>query len=225
MDVFKKDISRLAGLTHGIIGTLSISGGEPTLHPELPEILDFARSHFPGQKLQIITNGILLETAHEDFWAKCKHNNITISLTCYPINLNIDKIKELAMLHGVDLVFQDDTDVRVKTMYFTPLDPSGKQNNKVSYRLCFMSNSSFVLENGKLYTCPTIAHIEHFNRFFNQNYAVSCSDYIDIFKVNSIEEVLDFFCTPMPFCRYCNKKARVSGVKWEPSKKEISEWV
>jgi len=225
MDVFKKDISRLAELTNGIIGTLSISGGEPTLHPELPKMLDFARSCFPGQKLRIITNGILLENAHEDFWVTCKTNNVAISLTCYPIKLNIEKIKELATLYGIELVFQDDTDVRVKTMSFTPLDPSGKQNIKDSYRLCFMSNSSFVLENGKLYTCPTIAHIGHFNRVFNQDYVVSENDYIDIYKIKSIDEALDFFCKPMPFCRYCNKKARVSGIRWEPSKKEMSEWV
>ena len=224
MDVFLKDISRLSELTGGVIGSLSISGGEPTLHPELPEILDYARSCFPCRKVRIITNGVLLENAHEDFWAKCKSNNITISLTCYPINLNIDRIKELAALHDVELVFQDDTDVRVKTMYFTPLDPAGKQNIKVSYRLCFMSNSSFVLENGRLYTCPTIAHIEHFNRFFDQHYVVSENDYIDIYKINSIDEVLDFFCKPMPFCRYCNKKDRISGVAWESSKKDISEW-
>lgn len=225
VEAVKKDLSRVALLTGGVIGSVTVSGGEPLLHPLLPEILGHARECFPGRRVQIITNGVLLEKAAERFWESCKKNEVAVSLTYYPVNINIGRIRELASARGVELVYQDDTDIREKTMYFTPLDPSGSQDIKESYRLCFMSNYCFVLENGRMYTCPTIAHIEHFNKFFGQDFAVSERDYIDIYKAESIDEILGFFCTAMPFCRYCNKKERVSGLGWEASKKDISEWV
>jgi len=224
IETLKKDLARTAELTGGIVGTLTISGGEPLLNPQLPEILEYARSCFPNQKLQIITNGLLLERMSAKFWLACKDNQIIISLTRYPININLEKIKEIASAYSVGLAYQDDTDIREKTLAFNPLDLSGKQDIKKSYRLCFMSNRSFVVENGRIYTCTIIAHIDYFNKFFNQNFVVSERDYIDIYKAESIDEITDFMCRPMPFCRYCDKKNRVSGLDWEVSKKDIREW-
>jgi len=225
LDEIKKDLTRLAELTGSKIGSLSISGGEPLLHPNISEIITSARKYFPGQNIDIITNGILLESMSEDFWSLCKNNNVTISLTCYPIKINVDLIKKLAKMHSVDLVFQDDTDIREKTMYFTPLDPTGSHSISENYTYCYMSNYCFVLENGKLYTCPTIAHIKYFNEYFDQHFEVSEHDYIDIYKAENIDEILTFFCKPMPFCKYCKKKERVSGLVWSTSKREISEWM
>ena len=225
ISVLKSDLARYSELCGGVVGSLTISGGEPMLHPQLPEMMEYARKYFPDQKLQIITNGVLLENAREEFWAACRDNDVVISLTFYPIKINIDKIKEIASSHNVSLHYQDDTDIREKTMYFTPLDPTGKQNIADSYKLCFMGNDCFVLENGKLYTCPTVAHIDHFNKYFNQNFITSEKDYRDIYKAESIDEILDFYCKPIPFCRYCEKRNRVSGLHWEVSKKEISEWM
>lgn len=224
-EMIRKDLARLSDLTDGSIGMLTISGGEPMLNPHLTEILVYARKCFSGQKLQIITNGILLEKASDEFWTVCKDNRVIISLTRYPIEINIEKIKKIAMKYNVNLVYQDDTDIREKTMYFTPLDSSGKQNINKNYRLCYMSNYTFTLENGKLYTCPTIAHIEQFNKYFNQHFIVSERDYIDIYQAKSMDKIMSFMREPMPFCRYCNKKKRISGLKWELSKKEFSEWI
>jgi len=225
IEIIKKDLTRLAKLTGGKLKSLTVSGGEPLLNPQLPEILEYARKCFPEIRLQIITNGALLENAPNNFWQACKNNNIIISLTYYPIDLNIEKIKEIAAANSVVITYQDDTDIREKTMYFSPLDPSGKQNIKKSYRLCYMANYCFVLENGRLYTCPTIAHIEHFNIFFKQNFVVSERDYIDIYKAGNIDEITGFMRKPMPFCRYCDKKNRVSGLGWEVSKRDMSEWI
>jgi len=220
----KKDLARLSELTESKIGRLTVSGGEPLLNMQLPEILEYARECFPKRNLMIITNGILLEKSPDSFWTVCRNNNVMISLTRYPIEINIKKIKRIAMEHGVKLIYQDDTDIREKTMSFTPLDFGGTQNIYKNYRLCFMSNYTFTLENGRLYTCPTIAHIGYFNKFFNRDFIVSERDYIDIHKAKSMDEITFFMRRPMPFCKYCDKKGRISGLKWETSKKEMSEW-
>jgi len=225
LNALKRDLSRFSELSGGRIGSLAVSGGEPLLNPQLLEIIKHARKCFPGQKLNIITNGIRLIDAGEDFWTTCAECGCTISLTCYPIEIDLKKVRQLALSHNVKLVFQDDTDIRNKTMYFSPLDPSGSQNADESYKLCFMSNTDFVLENGRLYTCPTIAHIEYFNDYFGRNLVVTDRDYIDIYKAENMDAILSFFSKPMPFCSYCNKKGRVPGLGWEVSGKEISEWV
>ncbi|MGO9312115.1 MAG: radical SAM protein [Syntrophobacteraceae bacterium] len=39
---------------------LSLLGGEPTLHPQLTELLSLARRNWPGAMLRLVTNGFLL---------------------------------------------------------------------------------------------------------------------------------------------------------------------
>jgi hypothetical protein len=81
------------------------------------------------------------------------------------------------------------------------------------------------LYKGKLYACPKIAYIQQFNSYFNQNLEVTQEDWIDIYKAESTNEIVDFLFKPKPFCRYCNMKGNVYNVKWKLSKREIAEWV
>ncbi len=49
-------------------------------------------------------------------------------------------------------------------------------------------------------------------------------DFIDIYKVQSIQEIFDFFAHPTPFCKYCDIDKSIYNGKWEKSRKEITEW-
>lgn len=40
--------------------TFSLLGGEPTIHPHLPEFLTLARSHWPDSQIRLVTNGSFL---------------------------------------------------------------------------------------------------------------------------------------------------------------------
>jgi MoaA/NifB/PqqE/SkfB family radical SAM enzyme len=40
--------------------TFSLLGGEPTLHPKLPEFVSLARKHWPHASLRLVTNGFFL---------------------------------------------------------------------------------------------------------------------------------------------------------------------
>ena len=48
-------------------------------------------------------------------------------------------------------------------------------------------------------------------------------NYIDIYKVKSVEEIFEFLSRPIPFCRFCKRKDNDS-VKWRVSSRKIEEW-
>jgi MoaA/NifB/PqqE/SkfB family radical SAM enzyme len=224
IDVLERDCARLSGLTKRQIEEIQIYGGEPLLHPQFTDLLDVIGKYFDTGNIRIITNGILLLKQQDRFWQSCKKNNAKICITKYPINLDFDAIKQLASTHNVELEYYTNTEVQIKTMYCFPLDTTGKQDYKDSFSLCFKANECITLNNGKIYTCPTIPCVQYFNSYFNQNLQVSPDDYIDIYKVNTINEIFDFLCKPKPFCRYCNIRSIVYGLEWGISKKYISEW-
>jgi hypothetical protein len=77
---------------------------------------------------------------------------------------------------------------------------------------------------GKYIHVSWVAYIGYFNKQFNMNLHVSEDDYIDIYKTKTLQELFQFLCKPVPFCRYCNMK-KVEYTEWAVSKKEIDEWV
>lgn len=219
---FEQDCTRLAELTNGKIDAIRLLGGEPLLHPDLCSIIPIARHSFPTAAISVVTNGVLLLKQSEEFWQCCHENNVTITTTKYPINLDYDAIDALAETHGVTLEYWGGV---TKTTVHYVLDTEGTQNPQESYKLCFKSNACIQLKEGKLYTCATIPYIKYFNQHFNKDLQVTENDYIDIYKAKDIDEILAFLSKPMPFCRYCNVENTGFGLKWGLSKKEISEWV
>lgn len=158
----------------------------------------------------------------EEFWQVCKDAKVCIEITRYPIHIDMDAIRALAEKYGVKLGYWNGD--RVKTMWKHPIDTSGRQDEKKSFRLCISANRCANLVDGKLYSCATCAHIEHFNRKFGTHLEHTAGDCIDIYKVQGIDEVYDFLCHPVPFCRYCKTQEMSFGIKWQVSKGEIGEW-
>ena len=225
---FEKDLTRLSNLLNnaegGGIRQIFMLGGEPLLHPQLTEFFPIARRLFPNSKLIIITNGILLSSRDDNFWEACKRSNIQIWVSVY--NLAIDtktaerKAQEFGVFLGYTSTGNDSQNRRNWTK--SKLDIDGTQYWVDSFEHCSVKNC-VTLKKGKLYTCPTIAHVEHFNKYFGINLSISEFDYIDIYKIQNSKAITDAMVKPVPFCRYC-KTREYQGCFWELSKKDISEW-
>lgn len=218
---FKKDLERLSFLTNGNINKIALEGGEPLLCPEITEYIKIARENFKKTNIIIITNGILLNKMNEEFYNCLKENNIGLEITKYPINVDYEKIKNSAFKYGINLKMLNET---IKTSHKVPLDLEGKQDTRESFMNCWHANNCVFLKEGKLFTCTIAPNIEHFNKFFNKNLELNKNEGIDIFKAQSMDEILAFLSRPIPFCRYCKVKERSFGHKWRISKKEITEW-
>lgn len=223
IDEFERDLTRLAELSKGELGEMFLLGGEPLLHPELVDFLPIARNLFPNTKIVIITNGILLSQQDDRFWKACKRYNIQIWVSVY--NLQIDtktpeaKAREYSVFLGYTTTGNNENNQRNWTK--SKLDLTGSQYWIESFEHCSVKNC-VTLKHGKLYTCCTLAHIEHFNKYFNQNLEVTDFDYVDIYKVKSYKAILDALVKPVPFCRYCTNQ--YESCYWENSKRDITEW-
>jgi hypothetical protein len=218
---FKCDCEKLGKLTNGRIKFIRFMGGEPLLHKQIIEFLDIGRENFPEGELIIVTNGILLPKQSETFWENCHKNNIEIQVSNYPIKIDRKKINILAKKHKVRVYYVGGK--RKIIWRAMKLDISGQQNVKENFGLCSQSNICIHLKKGKLFTCPTTAYINYWNKFFDKNLLITKNDYIDIYKVVNINEILRFLSNPIPFCRYCNIKEE-KNIEWGISKMKIQEW-
>jgi hypothetical protein len=197
-------------------------GGEPLLHNNIIDFLTIGRKYFPKANLEIWTNGILLPKQTPEFWEICRVKNIRINITEYPIKINREQINNLARQYNVKFVYPDN---KTELLWIEmKLKKSGCQDIEKNFRFCGMSNECIHLYEGKLYTCPIIAYVKYLNNYFDENFKVTEDDYINIYKAKNMDEILDFLCKPIPFCKYCSIE-KVCLTEWGISKKEREEWI
>jgi organic radical activating enzyme len=98
------DLTALAGSYHA--GVLKILGGEPLLHPGLPDVMLAARESRVADKVEIWTNGLLLPRMDGRVWEAV--DSVRISL--YPGRSlkqdQLDACADLARRHGVLLRYK-----------------------------------------------------------------------------------------------------------------------
>ena len=220
---FSRDMQRLQELFGDAVSYIMLLGGEPLLHPRVTEFFEVARKHFPYAEVILYTNGIKIPQMNIDFWKSCKKNNITITLTRYPISMDYGKVDELIRKYGVTYQYCN-TPGRSKKSSHYPLDLQGTQDPRQSFLTCDMANRCIFLRDGRLYTCCVIPNIQHFNKYFHQNLQVSSLDYVDIYKIDNGAEIMRYLASPPPFCRYCDVSHRTILHEWSYSQKNIHEW-
>ena len=220
---YEQDCMRLNKLTGGSIEDISLLGGEPLLHPQIIDFMVLTRKYFPSGMIRIITNGLLLEKQPDIFWEACKENDITITISVYPVKINYLYIKAKTDTYGIKLVFWGDPINESKYWRKLRIDLRGRQNPWISNFLCYASNGCFQLVDGRLFKCWRIAYIHYFNRAFGKELTISHRDYVDIYKENDLNKILGILRKSAPFCRYCDMVHKID-VEWQQSKKEIAEW-
>ena len=226
IDIFKKDFYRMSELFGECVKSINLLGGEPLLNENICEFLVVARNSFPFSttEIRLVTNGLLLESMKSNFWETCKKQNIHIYITKYPINLDYNKLFDLANRQNVYIGFYDPVEGD-KELYRVPLKLEGDMDPKRSYYKCPCANVCCFLKEGRLYTCTLVPNIEHFMKFFGVNFEISDEDSIDIYKATDKNEIFEFLSKPIPFCRYCDTESKAYGIKWTISEKKIDEWM
>ena len=167
---FKKDIKMLKKITEGNVEIIHILGGEPLLNPNLIKILKTARKYFKNSEIKLITNGLLVLSQKELFFKTLFNFKIELSITRYPLGLDYSKIAKLA------------------------------NKNKVNFKNCHKGNNctNINIYKGKLYICPVVSNIGHFNKFFNKNVEVKENDYLKLSLIKNIDK-FNYWLEALPF--------------------------
>ena len=224
VEVFKKDVEHLSKIMNKNLKEMWILGGEPLLHNNLPEIFKIARRCFPKTKIEMLTNGLLLDKQPDSFWMACKKEGIKIVVENYIYNkkdkVNFDAITKKLKQFRCNLSI-DGPKYNFRRMNLTK---NCVHDFKKRYNDC-QTKLWPILDNGKFYSCSVINGVD---KFFNKEFPshaipVDKGDVLDIYKIKSIDELIAFYEKPKAFCAHCNYFIS-EGKKWAPSKKELSEW-
>ena len=204
--------------------SLKIMGGEPLLHPEITELLYMARTAMPDTKITLQTNGVLLIRMTVDFWKSCSENNILVRVTRYPVSLDIAGINKKVVENNVDLHYHPSvTTIKSFKRYPLVIDGAGDANDNFSN--CVMKQRYVLIKNYRLFPCPIVANIEHFNDMFNECLVRGDEDSVALDDIKSFEEYVIFARKAIQFCRYCNPAKHERDIGWKSSNRSIQEWI
>lgn len=175
----------------------------------------------------------------DNIWEAVKEYQIEVRITCYPIPVKFDEVKEQLRRYDIPCYTTPPEGGKgARVWFFTeigaleyqgvkhsvkhPFDLAGTQD-AFRFISCYQFNESIVLKNGRIYTCPMIPYVNYFNQYFAQNLEVCPDDSIDIYSAKSYEEIAEFCTHRVPFCRYCAVHCR-SVREWKQSEHALEEW-
>lgn len=204
------------------IKDIRILGGEPLLHPDLVQFCILLREQFSGSRIAIVTNGILLTKLSSEVLQELNKNQIEIIITKYPIKLNEKALDSIEKQYNIHISYTNRSKT-IKKMNYMPLDLDGTQNINENFKICYSARCTN-LKGTKIYPCPIVASIEHFNKYFLKDLPVTKNDYLDLRQCNNKEQIYNFLESPIPFCAYCKRKSITYDLPWQVSSKSIKEW-
>lgn len=223
LESFQKDMKRMKELfTSNDIRRIRLLGGEPLLHPDAIDFIRTTHECFPNAYVEFVTNGLLLLKQSPSFWMACRSTKTKIIVTRYPIPVDINRIEEIAKEYGVSLMVGPTH--KYKSFKKLVFDISGKQWGRLSHLFCFNYGYTCQLRDGRFYPCSIAAYFPNFSDYFNLGIKEDTNNYIDIYSDVTKKDFYDLIIKTIPNCRYCNISAGEANVKWNYSKRDISEW-
>lgn len=215
------------------IRTLILTGGEPTLNPNLPEIIEVACSNF--HHVRLVSNGL-----NPEFFKKYKElieqTGIEVYVTKYSEQAS-ERIKQ--ELEGVTHYsgysirsLEDESGVRE---YFYSKMLSDSRIEDINLVGKCARGECAQLVGSKLYICQYTANFKYFDNFFSNHPLPKVEDsYIDLELPGvTYKDIRKFIYEHNPLiCWYCKepyiqmgKLEYINKVPLTKSKCEISEWV
>lgn len=223
VEAYKRDMVRLSELLSSKdVRRIRLLGGEPLLHPNAISIIKLTHDSFPDTYVELVTNGLLLMNQSEEFWRICKETKTRIIVTRYPIPIDTSRIEKKAEVEGVSLLVGPTH--KFKSFKKLVFDLKGRQWSYLSHLFCFNYGYTCQLKDGKFYPCSIAAYFPNFAKHFNLEIPEVRDNYLDIYSGISKENFYDIMTKRIPQCRYCNIAAGKSNVKWDYSKRRITEW-
>lgn len=221
LDLFKKDLKRIKEMNFYKLNQFKFTGAEAMLHPDIMEMLAYARELFPKIKIEIYTNGMFIKNCTTEKLKALAKLDILFTITEYPLpNLNLEETYKRLNECGVSycVIYSEEQKYFSKRpLRFEKDVPKYCYINCPRYKMC---NSLFLFR-GKFYKCIYGLSAQYVNEAFGKNLEVLENDYLDIY-LNNAEDVFEYATHRIPFCSYCSPIEEL--VPWGISEKKIEEW-
>lgn len=206
-DEFDKDLCKLSTIFSNVL-RFRLMGGEPFLSSDLDYYITNVREKYPYANIEIVTNGLLLDSVKEKVWEAIRTNAAEVQISQYiPTFEKKEEISCLLKNKKVRFSFgsglEQYNDLGIIDEFHKCLTLQKSHNALTASSKCFGKDCHF-LRRGKISKCAVPLLIEDVNNHFHTEFEVLEQDYYDIYSnQKSSWEIADMLEQPMPFCKYC----------------------
>jgi organic radical activating enzyme len=198
-----RDMGRLASALS--VDEIRILGGEPLLNPRIVAILKAAKASGIAKRVVLTTNGLLLHTMPEEFWANVDEVRLSLYPGAKPNDRLIAQARKRAAESSTRLVVTEYSSFRV-TMVTEP-HPSDSVT-KMIFRTCKNAHlyHCHMIHAGWLYKCACPSYLSEFLAKMGQCSYHAENDGFDIHAATDLPRQLWEFLTdgkPLDACQYC----------------------
>jgi GTP 3',8-cyclase len=154
VDAFADDLARARAVLAPSV--FKLTGGEPTLHPRLDELVDIARASGIAPVISVTSNGLLAGRLSDHFWRGI--DRMTLSLyTSAPLPTHTHAlVRARCAEHRVQLVEK-------AIDRFQVLDASAVQDDATTSRIfagCWLRHRCHMLAHGRFHACTRLGRDE-----------------------------------------------------------------
>jgi len=204
----------------GAVREIFVLGGEPLLHPGLPDILSSARKLFPVSSIYLVTNMLAADEKLPGLRQSLQGNGIVVGYSRY------GKANERQVASGIEFCLRNNILYQLfgndPASFVSYLKSETPDFPAVMKRECRM-RTCLTLRGPYIYLCSPVTYLEYPNRAFGMHLSASRYDRVDIRDIEHPDEVLALSVLPHPFCRHCDVASN-REIGWRPSRRERGEW-
>ena len=198
-----RDMGRLATVLYA--EEVRILGGEPLLNPRIVAILKAARASGIAGRVALTTNGLLLHTMPNEFWANVDLVRLNLYPGARPTERLVDQARKRAKESGTLLLITERPSFRV-TMVTDP-HPADPITTMI-FNTCKIAHlwHCHMLHAGWLYKCACPTSLNDFLKSMDKSGYQADGDGFDIHAAKDLPRQLWKFLTdtkPLDACRYC----------------------
>jgi hypothetical protein len=211
---------------HLDVDVFKIMGGEPLLHPHISEVLRAIRATGISETVRLFTNGLLLHTMDDEFWAAL--DELTISnYTSAPVKpALLDAARAKARAFDVVLNVKPVAEFSEVMRGEREPDPAAAQR---TYDGCWLRHRCLVVRRGKFYMCTRAAYADEFHRDLlhgahpEDHAAALAGDGVALTTPELGEALVEYFnrAAPLVSCRFCHGGAGPLAAHTQLSKADV----
>jgi organic radical activating enzyme len=194
---------------HLDVDVFKIMGGEPLLHPEITEVLRAIRRSGISKTVRLFTNGLLLHSKDDEFWAALDELTISNYTSAPGKPAILDMIR--AKARAFDVVLNIKPVAEFSEVMRAEREADDAEVRR-TYEGCWLRHRCMVVRRGKFYMCTRAAYADEFHRDLlhgahpDDHAAALAGDGVPLTTPALGEALVEYLnrAEPLASCRFCH---------------------